>query len=94
MIDWGNAHLGDRARDFHKLVLNCGWSFANDVMEAYELPRGEEFVDRLRFYAQMEAAQWLTDSVGRGLDPALNLKWVRNAFSLPINHHHPSSEEL
>jgi len=82
IIDWGNAQLGDRAWDFHKLVLNCGWGFTSTAMEAYGLPRGEGFVERVRFYAQMEAAQWLADSVRRGLDPSLNLKRVRNAFSL------------
>lgn len=88
IIDWGNAQLGDRARDFHKLVLDCGWSFTNAVMEAYGMPVGEEFVDRLRFYAQVEAAQWLADSVKRGLDPTLNLRWVRNAFSLDGTFQH------
>jgi len=82
IIDWGNAQLGDRARDFHRLVLDCGWDFARAVMEAYGLPQGEEFVGRLGFYARMEAAQWLADSVRRGLDPSLHLEWVRNAFSL------------
>lgn len=82
IIDWGNAQLGDRAWDFHKLVLNCGWSFTNTVMEAYGMPLGEDFVDRVRFHAQMEAAQWLADAVKRGSEPALHLQWVRNAFSL------------
>ena len=82
IIDWGNAQLGDRAWDFHKLVLNCGWSFTSAVMQAYGMPLGEGFVERVRFYAQMEAAQWLADSVKRGSDPSLNLKWVRNAFSI------------
>jgi len=82
IIDWGNVQLGDRARDFHKLVLDCGWSFTHAVLEAYGLPVDGEFVERLRFYSRMEAAQWLADSVKRGLDTALNLRWVQNAFSV------------
>lgn len=85
IIDWGNAQLGDRARDFHRLVLDRGWTFTKGVLQAYGLPRDEQFVDRLRYYAQMEAAQWLADSVRRGLDPALHLKWVRNAFSFDMS---------
>jgi aminoglycoside phosphotransferase (APT) family kinase protein len=82
VIDWGNAALGDRARDFHRLVLELGWEFTHQVLDAYSLPVDEGFLRRLRQCAQEEAAQWLLDSVRRGLDPERNLRWVRNAFSI------------
>jgi aminoglycoside phosphotransferase (APT) family kinase protein len=82
VIDWGNAALGDRARDFHRLVLELGWDFTRQVLDAYGLPVDEGFLRRLRECSQVEAAQWLLDSVKRGLDPEPNLKWVRNAFSV------------
>ncbi len=82
VIDWGNAALGDRARDFHQLVLELGWDFTHRVLDAYRHPVDEGFLSRLRQYSQVEAAQWLLDSVKRGLDPERNLRWVRNAFSV------------
>lgn len=82
VIDWGNAALGDRVRDFHKLVLELGWDFTHQVLDAYGLPVDEGFLRRLRRCSRVEAAQWLLDSVRRGLDPERNLRWVRNAFSL------------
>ena len=82
VIDWGNAALGDRARDFLRLVLELGWDFTHRVLDAYGLPVDEEFLRRLRRYSRVEAAQWLLDSVIRGLDTERNLRWVRNAFSV------------
>ncbi len=81
IIDWGNAALGDRARDFHKLVLELGWDFTHRVLDAYSLPVDDAFLRRLKRLSQIEAAQWLLDSVRRGTDPERNLMWVRNAFS-------------
>lgn len=82
LIDWGNAALGDRARDFHKLVLDLGWDFTRRVLDAYALPVDDGFLRRLTRYSQVEAAQWLLDSVRRGRNPERNLRWVRNAFSV------------
>ena len=81
IIDWGNATLGDPALDFIWLVLWRGWDFALAVLDAYQLPVDDGFVERMRFHAQINAVQWLADAVRRGRDPELNLSWVRNAFS-------------
>ena len=81
VIDWGNAAIGDPARDFVTLVLWRGWRFMHAVLDAYRRPVGDEFIDKVRFDAQLEALQWLTDSVKRGLDTELPLKCLRNAFS-------------
>ena len=82
VIDWGNAAVGDPAMDFMSVVLWRGWRFMHAVLSTYELPVDEEFLDRVRFKAQVEALQWLTDSIRRRVDPEVHLSWLRNAFSL------------
>lgn len=82
IIDWGNAAIGDPALDFMSLVLWRGWRFAHVVLDAYQLPTGEGFLERVRYHAQLQALQWLADSIRRRLDPELHLDWLRNAFSL------------
>ncbi|HEY9226976.1 MAG TPA: phosphotransferase, partial [Gemmatimonadaceae bacterium] len=86
VIDWGNAAIGDRALDFVPLVLSRGWTFTHAVLEAYEHPVDEAFLDRLKRHAQIQALQWLTDSVKRRADPELHLTWIRNAFALDPDH--------
>jgi aminoglycoside 2''-phosphotransferase len=90
VIDWGNAAIGDPAFDFMSLVLWRGWQFMHRVLEAYQLPVDETFLDRVKFHAQVQALQWLTDSVKRRLDPELHLTWLRNAFSLDSASRAPS----
>jgi aminoglycoside phosphotransferase (APT) family kinase protein len=82
VIDWGNAAIGDPARDFVTLVLWRGWKFTHAVLEAYGQRIEEDFRDRVRRDAQLEALQWLTDSVKRGLDTELHLTSLRHAFLL------------
>ena len=82
VIDWGNAELGDPARDFVPLVLSRGWGFVNAVLGSYQRPVDDDFLDRVRVTAQLKALQWLTDSVLRRADLALHLTWMRNVFSL------------
>lgn len=82
VIDWGNSAIGDPALDFIWLVLWRGWSFALAVLDAYELPVEEDFIDRVRFHARVRALEWLTDTIKRRADPELHLSWLRNAFSL------------
>ncbi len=82
IIDWGNATLGDPALDFISLVMWRGWSFVRVALEAYGLPVDDRFEDRVRFHAQLNATQWLADTVRRGGDPTLHLSWVRNAFGM------------
>lgn len=85
VIDWGNAAVGDPALDFTSLVLWRGWDFMHAVLEAYTLPTDDGFLDRVRYHARLQALQWLTDSVKRGLDPEPHLTWLRNAFSLAVS---------
>jgi aminoglycoside 2''-phosphotransferase len=82
VIDWGNAAIGDPALDFMPLVLWRGWRFMHEVLDAYVLPTDEDFVGRVQYHAQLQALQWLADSIRRRLDPELHLGWLRNAFSL------------
>lgn len=82
VIDWGNAAIGDPAVDFVGLVLWRGWGFAESVVDAYRGTVEEGFLDRVRYHAQIRALEWLTDTIKRRGDPALHLRWVRNAFSL------------
>jgi aminoglycoside phosphotransferase (APT) family kinase protein len=82
VIDWGNAAIGDPALDFMWLVLWRGWRFMHTVLDAYQLPIDDGFLDRVRLHAQIRALEWLTDSVKRGLDTEPHLRWLRNAFSL------------
>jgi aminoglycoside phosphotransferase (APT) family kinase protein len=82
IIDWGNAAVGDPAMDFMSLVLWRGWRFMHAALSAYELAIDEGFLDRVRLMARLEALQWLTDSIKRGVDAELPLSWLRNAFSL------------
>jgi aminoglycoside phosphotransferase (APT) family kinase protein len=84
VIDWGNAAIGDPALDFVPLVLARGWKFASAVFQAYRQPVDGDFLDRVAFTAQVQALQWLTDSVLRRADPQLHLNWVRNAFARDI----------
>jgi aminoglycoside phosphotransferase (APT) family kinase protein len=81
VIDWGNAAVGDPALDFMTLVLWRGWDFMHRVLAAYELPIDDQFLDRVRRHAQIQALQALTDSVKRKADLELHLAWLRNAFS-------------
>jgi aminoglycoside phosphotransferase (APT) family kinase protein len=82
VIDWGNAAIGDPALDFVPLVLSRGWTFVHAVLAAYQRPIDEGFVERVEFNAQIQALQWLTDSVKRRADLQFHLTWLRNAFSL------------
>jgi aminoglycoside phosphotransferase (APT) family kinase protein len=82
VIDWGNAAVGDPALDFTSLVLWRGWDFMHAVLDAYRLTTDDLFLERVRYHARIQALQWLTDSVKRGLDPGSHLTWLRNAFSL------------
>jgi aminoglycoside 2''-phosphotransferase len=82
VIDWGNAAVGDPALDFMTLVLWRGWEFMQRALDAYELPTDDQFLDRVRYHAQIQALQWLTDSVRSRADTEPHLSWVRNAFSL------------
>lgn len=82
VIDWGNAAVGDPALDFMSLVLWRGWRFMHAVLDAYQLPTDEGFLDRVRYHAQLQALQWLADSIRRRSDTELHLSWLRNAFSL------------
>lgn len=82
IIDWGNAAIGDPALDFVWLVLSRGWGFARSVLGEYGLPVEDDFVDRLRHHAQTRASEWLADTVRRGADPEVHLRWVRHAFSM------------
>ena len=82
VVDWGNAAVGDPALDFMTLVLWRGWRFMHRVLGAYQLPTDDGFLDRVRYHAQVQALQWLTDSIRRRLDPEPHLTWLRNAFSL------------
>jgi aminoglycoside phosphotransferase (APT) family kinase protein len=82
VIDWTNAAIGDPALDFMTLVLWRGWAFMHRALGAYELPVDDGFLDRVRYHAQLQALEWLTDSIRRGLDPALPLTSLCNAFSL------------
>jgi aminoglycoside phosphotransferase (APT) family kinase protein len=82
VIDWGNAAIGDPALDFVPLVLWRGWDFARAVVKSYGLSTGHDFVGRIRRKAQIQALQWLTDTVKRQADPELHLTWLKNAFDL------------
>ena len=82
IVDWGNAAIGDPALDFVPLVLWRGWEFAQAVVAAYGLRTDQDFVARIRRKAQIQALQWLTDTVKRQADPALHLTWLKNAFDL------------
>lgn len=82
VIDWGNAAVGDPALDFMTLVLWRGWDFVHQTLRRYDLPVDEEFLERVRYHAQTQALQWLTDAIRRRADPEPYLSWVRNAFSL------------
>lgn len=82
VIDWGNAAVGDPALDFMTLVLWRGWEFTYRALGAYELPTDDGFLDRVRYHAQLQALQALTDAIRRRADPELHLSWVRNALSL------------
>jgi len=82
VIDWGNAAIGDPALDFVPLVLWLGWEVALGVVAAYRLPAGPDLVERIRFHAQVQALQWLTDSIKRRADPEVHLSWLKNAFEL------------
>lgn len=39
ILDWTDAILGDPARDFVALVAWRGWSFAEEVLRRYSLPK-------------------------------------------------------
>lgn len=82
VIDWGNAAIGDPALDFVPLVLWRGWEFARAVVSVYELPTDHNFVDRIRRHSQIQALQWLTDTIKRRADPELHMTWLKNAFDL------------
>lgn len=82
VIDWGNAAVGDPALDFMTLVLWRGWEFTHRALGAYELPTDDQFLDRVRYHAQIQALQALTDSIRRRADTELHLSCLRNAFSL------------
>jgi aminoglycoside phosphotransferase (APT) family kinase protein len=82
VIDWGNAAIGDPALDFVPLVLWRGWRFAQAVFRAYGLPTDPDFVRRIRRHSQMQALQWLTDTIERQADPELHIAWLKNAFDL------------
>jgi len=82
VIDWGNAAIGDPALDFVPLVLWLGWDVALAVVAAYRLSAGHDLVERIRFHAQVQALQWLTDTIKRRADPEVHLLWLKNAFEL------------
>ena len=81
VIDWGNAAVGDPALDFMTLVLWRGWAFMHRALGAYDLPTDDGFLDRVRYHAQVQAAQALAAAARRRADPEPHLTWVRNAFS-------------
>jgi aminoglycoside 2''-phosphotransferase len=82
IIDWGNAAIGDPASDFASLVLWRGWEFARTAITAYGLPMDHDFADRVRRHAELQALQWLADTIKRHADPELHLSWLKNAFDL------------
>lgn len=82
VIDWGNAAIGDPALDFVPLVLWRGWEFARAVARVYGLSTDHDFVDRIRRHAQIQALQWLTDTIKRRADPELHMMWLKNALDL------------
>jgi aminoglycoside phosphotransferase (APT) family kinase protein len=82
VIDWGNAAIGDPALDFVPLVLWRGWAFVREVMSAYGLEAGPDLEGRIRFHAQVQSLQWLTDTIKRRADPEFHLGWLKNAFNL------------
>ena len=82
VIDWGNAAIGDPKSDFMTLVLWRGWKFMHAVLDAYGRAVPDDFVDKVRMHAQLEALQWLKDAVKRGLDTEQPLSCLLNAFHL------------
>jgi hypothetical protein len=64
------------------LVLWRGWGFMRQALGAYELPTDGGFLDRVRYHAQVQAAQALTAAARCRADLEPHLTWVRNAFSL------------
>lgn len=59
IIDWGDAMLGDIARDFVFLVTWRGWHFAEQITRLYRHPLDAGFRERLAFMARILSVLWL-----------------------------------
>ena len=80
VIDWGAA-LGDPAQDLTFLLPWRGWSFTRAILDAYELPLDEEFVERLDFLGRVRALGWLAHAVVHGGDTEESLLMCHNVFA-------------
>jgi aminoglycoside phosphotransferase (APT) family kinase protein len=81
ILGWTDTMLGDAARDFADLVMWRGWEFTEEVLRSYRRPIDEGFRDRIAFLARLISTVVLTEAHVHGMDVAVYINGVRNAFA-------------
>lgn len=66
VLDFGTAGLGDPASDFGCLAQNYGERFINRLQ--YKYPLLEDYMPRMRFYAQAIELEWVLSGLESGED--------------------------
>jgi aminoglycoside phosphotransferase (APT) family kinase protein len=82
LIDFTDALVGDPVLDFTGLIGVGGYDFIAQVVDAYDLPLGDSFWDRLSWRVRTLTLTWLTQAITD--DPAaipMHLNWVTRALA-------------
>jgi aminoglycoside 2''-phosphotransferase len=79
IVDWGPS-LGDPAQDLTFIQPWRGWRFTSVLLEAYELPVDDQFLERLDFLCRVRALGALGYALNGVGDVGEGLRWVQNAF--------------
>jgi len=79
IVDWGPS-LGDPAQDVTFIQPWRGWRFTSVLLEAYELPVDDQFLERLDFLCRVRALGALGYALNGVGDVGEGLRWVQNAF--------------
>ncbi len=66
IIDWGDAVLGDPARDLATVLTDFGPEVLDRVLAGYDRPREEGLDDRIRFVARRRMVEDLAWRVRTG----------------------------
>lgn len=66
IIDFGDAALGDPARDFVYVYADFGRRFLREVLDAYSLERPDALLPRMHLWYLLESLAWTLDCLAGG----------------------------